>query len=154
MILCSLQAERNLMKNWWFLIDLSMSSRDHDTILWKIVRFHELYNSDDESTPCVSVHPSKECVIVYMTCTVYISTLRVDMDKPSWGPTNRETKWRNLPLIWPLTVFWIFKNSNYEKSWFWWPRQGDNEHSHFEASKRSGAMSRCGKMSETWSEVI
>ena len=67
-----------------------MLSRDHDAILWKSMRFHEVYNSDRENGPHVSVTPSKECVIVYVTCTVYISTLRVDMDKPSWGPTNWE----------------------------------------------------------------
>ena len=67
-----------------------MSSRDHDTILWQSVRFHEVYNSDDESTPLLSSSPSNECGIVYVTCVVDFSTLRVCMDKPSWGLTNRE----------------------------------------------------------------
>lgn len=40
------------------------------------------------------------------------STLRVDIDKPYWGPINQERIWGILPLTWPLTVFWIFKYSN------------------------------------------
>ena len=71
-----------------------------------------------------------------------------------WGPTNRETIRRILPLIWPLTVFWIFKNSNYEKPWFWWPRQGDDEYSEFDVFKRSRVMNRCAGMSGTWSGVL
>ena len=59
-----------------------------------------------------------------------------------------------LPLIWPLTVFWIFKNSNFKNSWIWWSRQGVDEFSRFEACKRSGMMRRCAQMSWTWSGLI
>ena len=54
------------------------------------------------SVPLLSVTPSRECTItcvICVTCIVTFSTLRVVMDKPSWGPTNRGPIERILPLI-------------------------------------------------------
>ena len=104
--------------------------------------------------PVMVETPVDEVVIICVTFRVDCSTLRVDIDKPSWDPINQETIQGILPLRWPLTVFWIFKNSNFEKSWIWWPRQGIRELSEFEACKRSGVMRWCEQMSGTCSEVL
>ena len=98
--------------------------------------------------------PSTRCTIVCVSCRVDCSTFRVDMDKPPRGPTNREKIQKNLPLQCicnnPRPFLFRFP----EKSWFWWSRQGVHQYSGFEVLKWSRAMSRCGKMSETRSEVV
>ena len=101
-----------------------------------------------------SKSPSSMSTNTYLTLQIDFSIQSDCMDKPSWGVTNWETIERNLPLIWPLTVFWIFKNLNFKNSWIWWSRQGVDEFSRFEACKRSGMMRRCAQMSWTWSGLI
>ena len=117
------QAWRKLMKNlllsvWLLILDrnsISLKFIPRKSIFWvKVVLL-------------LSIYPSGQYITIRVTPRVDYSTLRLDMDKPLWGPTNREKVWRILPLIWPLTVFKIFKNSNFEKSWFRWSRQGFEE---------------------------
>jgi len=43
---------------------------------------------EPEETPWNGWTDSTRCGIVYVSCRVDSSTLRVDIDKPSWGPTN------------------------------------------------------------------
>ena len=132
-------------------IDTESKTRNLDTSRTGFPNF--LVNS----VPLLSGTPSRECMItcvICVTCRVTCSTLRVVMDKPSWGPINRETIERILPLIWPLTVLKEFKNSNLEKPWICWPRQHIHENSVFKRPNRSGVMRTCGRMSGTWSEVV
>ena len=95
----------------------------------------------------LSVTDSRVGINTWSTSQIDFSTQSECMDKPFWGMINRETISRNLPRIWPLTVFWIFKNSNFENSWIWWLRQGVNKISRFEYCKRSRVMRRCAQMS-------
>ena len=144
------QTWRKLMKN--LLLSVWLLTLDRNSISLK---FTSRKSTFWQRSVChLSLITSVRHTTTRVTCRVDYSTLRLDMCKPSWGPTNREKVWRILPLTWPLTVFRTFKNSNFEKSWFRWPRQGFDEHSEFETHKRSGTMSRCAEMSGTWSEVL
>ena len=96
-------------------IDTELKSRNSDAPRNGISEF------SCELGTLLSSHPSTlvvERMITCVTCTVTCSTLRVVMDKPSWGPINRETIERILQLIWPLTVLKEFKNSNLENDEF------------------------------------
>ena len=144
------QAWRELMKN--LLLSVWLLIFDRNSISLKFIPRKSTFRQKVLSL--LSLTPSGKYITARVTCRVDYSTLRLDMDKPSWGPTNRETVRRNLPLIWPLTVFRVFKNTNFEKSWFRWPRQGFDEYSGFETHNRSGTVSRCAEMPGTWSGVL
>ena len=106
------------------------------------------YLNFNEKVVCrLSVTDSTGDINTWSTSQIDFSTQSECMDKPFWGMINRETISRILPRIWPLTVFWMLKNSNFENSWIWWPRQGVNEFSRFECCKRSRVMCRCAQMS-------
>ena len=121
-----LKQSSGLIKFWLFLIQSSMLSEIVSSMEkkpWKSIRFVRFAPIHCQVTILVKCGSQCSTRNLCVTCRVDCLTLRVDMDKPYRGPTNRETFQRFLPLIWPLTVFQIFKNSNFEKSWIWWPRQ-------------------------------
>ena len=93
-------------------------------------------------------------VNTWSTSPVDFSTHSRYMDIPSWCPDNWETLQRFFRWNGFVTTPVPFYSNFHRKSRFWWSRQGDDKYSQFEASRRSGVMSRCGKMSGTWSEVV
>ena len=89
------QARRKLMKNlllsvWLLILDrnsISLKFIPRKSIFWgKVVLL-------------LSIYPSGQYITIRVTPRVDYSTLRLDMDKPLWGPTNREKVRRILPLI-------------------------------------------------------
>ena len=109
---------------------------------------------DRESVLQLSWYPSRIGVDIWPTSPVDSWTYNGYMDKPSWCPTNWETlqqfyRWNGFVTT-PVPFNINFpKNRDFE-----WSRWEYDRYSRFEGFRRSRAMSRCGQMSETWSEVI
>ena len=97
--------------------------------------------------------PSTVYLTTCVTCRVDSSTHSGYIYKPSWGPINRGKVQHFFHWNGFVTTPVIF-NFNFSKNRdFWWFRQGYDEYSEFDVFKRSGVMSRCAGMSETWSRV-
>ena len=98
--------------------------------------------------------PSGMGVNTWSTSPVDFSTHSRYMDIPSWCPDNWETlqrffRWNGFVTT-PSSFMSIFPKIMI----FEWSRRDHGGYSRFEAFSRSRAMSRCGQMSETWSEVV
>ena len=73
---------KNLLLSVWLLIldrnSISLKFIPRKSIFWvKVVLL-------------LSIYPSGQYITIRVTPRVDYSTLRLDMDKPLWGPTNRE----------------------------------------------------------------
>ena len=107
-----------------------------------------------KSVPWLSVTPSVMGINTWSTSQVDFSTHSRYMDKVYWCPTNLGKVRTNFPLEWICNTPVPFDNNFPQNSIFWWFKQGNGESSWFKAFELSGAMSRCGKMTETWFEVV
>ena len=90
----------------------------------------------------------------WSTSPVDFSTHSRYMDIPSWCPDNWETLQRFYRWNGFVTTPGSFYVNFPENHDFGWSRREHGDYSRFEAFGRSRVMSRCGQMSEAWSEVI
>ena len=151
------QYRRKMMKNCWLLIHLSIPNECHE--IQKFGSFPPVFLTLE---PGFSKSLTKVLHLLSVTHSPVGGRPHKSMSRPPVGIWTNPFGVRSIGKRFRKFYRWNrfvttpvpFYSNFPRKSRFWWSRQGDDKCSQFEASRRSGAMIRCGKRSGTWSEVV